>query len=72
MVGVAVKVTEVPVQIVVLLAAIETEGGTVLFTTIIMALLIAVTGILHGSLLLITTVTTLPLANAVLVNVAPV
>ena len=71
MTGVAVKVTGVPVQMVVVLAAIETPGVTV-FTIIVTALLLAVAGVAQGSLLVITTVTTLPLASAVLVNVAPV
>ena len=71
MTGVAVKVTEVPVQIVVLLAAIDTVGVTVL-TIIVIALLVAVTGLAQGALLVITTVTILPLASVVLVNVAPV
>ena len=71
MTGVAVKVTDVPVHIVVLLAAIETDGVTVL-TIIGMALLVAVTGTAQGALLVITTVTILPLASVELVNVAPV
>ena len=71
MVGVAVKVTEVPVQIEVLLAAIVTEGVTEA-AVIVMALLVAVTGFAQGSLLIITTVTTSPLESVVLVKVAPV
>ena len=70
-VGVAIKVMEVPVHIVVLLATIETLGVTV-FTMIVMALLVAIIGLAQGALLVITTVTTLPLASVVLVNVAPV
>ena len=70
MLGVAVKVTEVPVQMVVLLAAIATLGVTV-FTIIVMALLLVVAGFAQGSLLVITTDTILPLARVVLVNVAP-
>ena len=71
MIGVAVKVTEVPVQMEVLLAVIETLGVTV-FTIIVMALLLAVAEGAQGALLVITTFTTLPLARVVLVNVAPV
>ena len=70
-VGVAVKVTEVPVQMVVLLATIETLGVTVL-TIIVTALLVTAVGAAQGALLVITTATTLPLASAVLVNVAAV
>ena len=66
--GVAVKVTEVPLQNVVLLAAIVTEGLTEL-VVIVTALLFTVAGLAHGSLLVIDTVTTLPLARVVLVNV---
>ena len=71
MVGVAVKVTEVPAQIVVLLAAMETDGVTVLIV-IVMALLVAVTGLAQGALLVITAVTILPFVSVELVNVAPV
>ena len=71
MVGVAVKVTEVPAQMVVLLAAIETLGVTVL-TIIVTALLVTAVGAAQEALLVITTVTTLPFASVVLVNVAPV
>ena len=71
MVGVAVKVTEVPVQIEVLLAAIVTDGVTDA-AVIVIALLLTVTGLAQGSLLVMTTVTTFPLASVVLVNVAPV
>ena len=71
MVGVAVKVTEVPVQIEVLVAAIVTEGVTEA-AVIVMSLLVAVTGFAQGSLLVIVTVTTSPLESVVLVKVAPV
>ena len=39
---------------------------------IVIGLLVAVVGLAHGALLVITTVTTLPLARVVLVNVTPV
>ena len=71
MVGVAVKVTEEPGQIVVLLAAIDTVGVTA-FILMVMALLVAVKGLAQGALLVITTVTTFPLTRDELVNVAPV
>ena len=69
--GVAVKVTAVPVQIEVLVAAIAMVGTTV-FTLIVMALLLTVAGVAQGALLVITIVTTLPFESAVLVNVVPV
>ena len=71
LVGIALKVTGLPVQIEVLLAVIVTEGITVV-DEIVMALLLTVTGLAQGSTLVITTLTTLPLARVVLVNVAPV
>ena len=71
MVGVAVKVTDDPVQIEVLLAEIVTEGVAEA-AVIVIALLLAVTGFAQGSLLVIVTDTTFPLASVVLVNVAPV
>ena len=68
LVGVAVKVTEPPVHIEVVLEAIETEGTTAVVVTVI-ALLAAVTGLAQGSLLLIVTVTTSPLFKVVVVKV---
>ena len=62
MVGVAVNVTEPPVQIEVVLAAIETDGVTVVIE-ILIELLVAVAGLTQGSLLVITTVIILPLAS---------
>ena len=70
-VAVAVKVTDDPVHIEVLLALMATEGDTVV-DVIVIALLLTVAGLAHGSLLVIATVTTLPFARVVLVNVAPV
>ena len=71
MVGVAVKVTDDPVQMEVLVEVIVTEGVTVA-DVIVIALLLTVIGLAQGSLLVIATVTTLPLESVVLVNVAPV
>ena len=62
MVGVAVKVTEPPLHIEVLLAAIVTEGVTDV-VVIVIGLLVAAVGLAQGSLLVIITVTTLPLAS---------
>ena len=70
-VGFAVKVTDDPVQTEVLLAVMTTEGDTVV-DVIVIALLLTVAGVAHGSLLVIATVTTLPFARVVLVNVGPV
>ena len=66
--AVAVNVTDPAVHIEVLLATIDTDGTTAAVVTVI-ALLVAVTGLAHGSLLLIVTVTTSPLFNVVVVNV---
>ena len=71
MVAVAVKVTDDPVQIEVLLAEILTEGVTDA-AVVVIALLLAVTGFAQGSLLVILTDITLPLASVVLENVAAV
>jgi hypothetical protein len=67
-VGVAVKVTELPLQIEVLLAAMVTEGLTEL-VVIVTALLFTVAGLAQGSLLVIDTVTTSALASVVVVKV---
>ena len=66
MVGVAVKVMEPPTQIEVALAAIVTEGVTVVAAMGI-ALLVAVAGLAHGSLLVMITVTISPSARVVVV-----
>ena len=71
LVGVAVNVTEVPVQMDVLLAAIATDGTTE-FVEIVIALLVAVSGLAHGALLVMITVTTSPFESALLTNVAAV
>jgi hypothetical protein len=62
LVGVAVNVTEPPVQIEVVLAAIETDGVTDV-VEILIELLFAVAGLAQGSLLVITTVIILPLVR---------
>ena len=62
MVGVAVNVTEPPLQIEVLLDAMDTDGVTDAIV-IVIRLLVAVVGFAQGSLLVIVTDTTLPLAS---------
>lgn len=65
MVGVAVKVTDVPAQILLPgLAAMLTDGVTLVLTTIVILLLVAVVGDAHEALLVITQLTTSPLASA--------
>ena len=71
LVGVAVNVTEVPVHIEVLLAAITTDGTTE-FVEIVIALLVAVNGLAQGALLVMITVTRSPLESVLLTNVAAV
>ena len=68
---VAVKVTLPPEQIVDVVDVIETDGTT-LVAVIVIWLLVAVAGVAHGSLLVITTVTTSLFARVVVVNVAAV
>jgi hypothetical protein len=67
-VGVAVNVTDPPVHIEVVLETIVTEGTTTVAVTVI-GLLDAITGLAHGSLLLIVAVITSPLFNVVVVKV---
>jgi hypothetical protein len=69
--GVAVKVTEVPAQIDVELAAILTESLPVGLTVIVIALEVAVAGIAQP-VGVMTQVTTLPLANVEELYVTPV
>ena len=64
----AVNVTDPPVHSEVVLAAIDTDGTTVVVVTVI-ALLVAVSGFAQGSLLLIVTVTISPLFKVVVVKV---
>jgi hypothetical protein len=71
LVGVAVKVTEAPEQIVVPKPlAMLTEGVTAVFTVIVMAFDVAVVGLAHGELEVSTQVTASLLARVVEVNVA--
>lgn len=72
MVGVAVKVTDVPEQIVVAVAAILTEAVTDGLTVIVIALDVAVAGVTQAPVGVMTHVTTLPLAKVLDVYVAPV
>ena len=69
-VGVAVKVTDVPVQIVVCVAAMLTEGVTDEVTVIVIALLTGLFDARQPALLVITTIKISLLANVVEVNVA--
>ena len=71
MVGVAINVTEDPVQIEVVLAAIATDGVTDVIE-ILIELLVAVAGLAHELLLVIITVTELPLARDDVVKVEAV
>ena len=68
MVGVAVNVTDPPVHIEVVLETIDIDGTTDV-AVIVIGLLAAVTGLAHGSLLLIVTVITSPLFKVVVVKV---
>ncbi len=70
MVGIAVKVTEVPLQIELEEAAIETLGATFELTVIVSPALVAVNGLAQVALEVNTQVITLPLAKDVLVKVA--
>ena len=71
MTGVAVKVTEPPTQIEIVVDVIDTAGITVV-AVIGIALLVAVAGLAHGSLEVMITVTTSLLLSVVDVNVAAV
>lgn len=71
MVGVAVKVTLVPEQMVEAEAATAIEGVTVVLTVIATGVDVAVTGEAQLSVEVITQVTASPLANAALVYVVP-
>ena len=64
----AVKVTEPPLQIEVLLAFIDTDGVTDV-VVIVIGLLVDVVGLAQGSLLVIITDTALPLARVDVINV---
>lgn len=70
MVGVAVKETDVPEQIVLPgFADILTAGTTVVLTVMVMPVLVAVTGDAHEALLVITQVMILPFASDAFVYV---
>ena len=69
LVGVAVKVTDPPSQMVVVLAAIETSGST-LVDVMVTGLLVAVGVDAQARLLVIITVTTSPSFNVVVVNLS--
>ena len=71
MVGVAVKVTEPPLHIEVLLDVIVTDGVTDV-VVIVIGLLVVVTGLAQGSLLVIITDTTFPLASVDVLKVEAV
>ena len=71
MVGVAVKVTEPPLQIEVVLAVMDTDGVTDV-VVIVIGLLAAVVGFAQGSLLVIITDTTLPLTSVDVIKVEAV
>ena len=68
MVGVAVNVTEPPLQIEVVLDVMVTDGTTDV-VVIVMGLLVVAVGLAHGSLLVIITDTKLPLARVDVVKV---
>ena len=70
MVGVAVNVTLVPVQMVVALALTATEGVTAVFTVIVTGVDVALVGEAHVSEEVITHVTISPFDRAALVYVA--
>ena len=69
MTGVAVKLTRVPLHILVAVEEIVTDGATLAVTLIVSLLLVAVEGLTQGALLVITQLTILPLLNAALVYV---
>jgi len=71
LVGAAVKVILPPEQIEVVGEVIVTTGMT-LEVVMVMVLLVAVNGLAHGSLLVITAVTTSPLFRVLVVNVEAV
>ena len=70
-VGVAVKVTEPPLHIDVVVEVMDTDGATVVVVMPI-ELLVAVAGLAQGSLLVIPTVTVLPFASVDVVKVEAV
>ena len=71
MVGVAVNVTEPPLQIEVLVAVMDTDAVTDV-VVIVTGVLLAVVGFAHGSLLVIFTDTASPLASVDVMKVEAV
>ena len=71
MIGVAVNVTEPPLQIEVVLDVMDTDGVTDV-VVIVIGLLVAVAGLTHGSLLVIITDTILPLPRVDVLKVEAV
>ena len=71
MVGVAVNVTEPPLQIEVVFDVMLTDGATEV-VVIVIGLLVDVIGLAHGSLLVIITDTILPLARVDVIKVEAV
>ena len=71
MVGVAVNVTEPPLQIEVLFDVMDTDGVTDV-VVIVIGLLVAVVGLAQGSLLVIITDTVLPLVRVGVLKVEAV
>ena len=71
MIGVAVNVIEPPLQTEVLLDVIDTDGVTDV-VVIVTGLLVAAAGLAQGSLLVIITDTTLPLASVDVIKVEAV
>ena len=67
MVGVAVKVTLVPEQMLVAVALTATEGVTLVLTVIVTGVEVAVVGVAHVAVDVMTQVTISPLASAALV-----
>ena len=71
MVGVAVKVTEPPLHIEVVVEVMDTDGVTIVVVMLIV-LLVVFAALAQGSLLVITTVTVLPLESDDVVKVEAV
>jgi len=71
LVGVAVNVTEPPLQIEVVFDVMLTDGATEV-VMIVIGLLVDVIGLAHGSLLVIITVTIFPLARVDVIKVEAV
>jgi len=63
LVGVAVNVTKPPLQIEVVVEVMDTDGITDAIIVVLIELLVAVAELAQGSLLVITTVTVLPLTR---------